>query len=69
LRNAIGRKNLEAFQQALSRLGYAKGRNYVLDARFADTDQSRLPTLAKKLVDRGAGDLALRSPSGLHQQR
>ena len=46
-------QNLEAFKQALNRLGYAEGRNYVLDAQFADTDQSRLPALAKELVDRG----------------
>ena len=46
-------RNLEAFKQALNRLGYAEGRNYVLDAQFADTDQSRLPALAKELVDRG----------------
>src|SRR5262245_60538106 len=46
-------QSLEAFRQALNRLGYAEGRNYVLDAQFADTDQSRLPALAKELVDRG----------------
>jgi len=42
-------RNLEAFQQALSRLGYAEGRNYMINARFAATDQSRLPALAKEL--------------------
>jgi putative ABC transport system substrate-binding protein len=35
------------------RLGYKEGRNYIIDARFADTDWSRLPALAKELVDRG----------------
>jgi ABC-type uncharacterized transport system substrate-binding protein len=46
-------RNLAAFQDALGKLGYTESRNYILDARFADTDQSRLPALAKELVDRG----------------
>jgi putative ABC transport system substrate-binding protein len=45
-------RNLEAFQRGLSELGYKEGRNYVIDVRFADTDKSRLPALAKELVDR-----------------
>ena len=45
--------NLEPFQRGLDELGYKEGRNYIIDARFADTDWSRLPTLAKELVDRG----------------
>jgi putative ABC transport system substrate-binding protein len=45
--------NLEPFQRGLDELGYKEGRNYIIDARFADTDQSRLPALAKELVDRG----------------
>jgi ABC-type uncharacterized transport system substrate-binding protein len=45
--------NLEAFRQGLDGLGYLEGRNYIMEARFADTDQSRLPALAKELVDRG----------------
>ena len=45
--------NLEPFQRALDELGYKEGRNYIIDARFADTDWSRLPALAKELVDRG----------------
>jgi len=46
-------RDLAAFLEALGKLGYEEGRNYILDARFADTDQSRLPALAKELVDRG----------------
>jgi putative ABC transport system substrate-binding protein len=46
-------RNLEPFQRGLDELGYKEGRNYIIDARFADTDQSRLPALAKELVDRG----------------
>jgi putative tryptophan/tyrosine transport system substrate-binding protein len=44
--------NLKAFRQGLAELGYAEGRNYIIDARFADTDAARLPALAKELVDR-----------------
>src|SRR5207249_2306581 len=46
-------RTLEPFQRALDELGYKEGRNYIIDARFADTDVSRLPALAKELVDRG----------------
>jgi putative ABC transport system substrate-binding protein len=46
-------RQLAAFQQGLDGLGYLEGRNYIIEARFADTDQSRLPALAKELVDRG----------------
>ncbi len=46
-------RTLEPFQRALDELGYKEGRNYIIDARFADTDLSRLPALAKELVDRG----------------
>jgi putative tryptophan/tyrosine transport system substrate-binding protein len=44
--------NLEAFKRGLGELGYKEGRNYMVEARFADTDQSRLPALAKELADR-----------------
>ena len=46
--------NLDAFRGALGELGYVEGRNYVIEGRFADTDNSQLPALAKELVDRGA---------------
>ena len=36
-------RSLEAFQRGLGELGYKEGQNYVIDARFADTDPSRLP--------------------------
>jgi putative ABC transport system substrate-binding protein len=45
--------NLRSFQRGLNELGYEEGRNYVIEARFADTDSSRLPSLAKELVDSG----------------
>ena len=43
-------RNLESFQRGLGELGYKEGQNYIIDARFADTDRSRLPALAKELV-------------------
>ena len=46
--------DLDAFRQALGQLGYVEGRNYIIEGRFADTDNSRLPALAKELADRDA---------------
>ena len=43
--------NLRSFKQGLDERGYQEGRNYVIEARFADTDRRRLPALAKELVD------------------
>jgi putative ABC transport system substrate-binding protein len=45
--------NLDTFKKALADLGYVEGRNYIVESRFADTDNSRLPALAKDLVARG----------------
>src|SRR5215472_15584614 len=42
--------DLVTFEKALAELGYIEGRNYVIEARFADTDNSRLPALAYELV-------------------
>jgi putative tryptophan/tyrosine transport system substrate-binding protein len=50
---AVPSANLEAFRQGLDGLGYLEGQNNIIEARFADTDRSRLPTLAKELVDQG----------------
>jgi putative ABC transport system substrate-binding protein len=49
---AVGRPydDLETFKSTLAELGYVEGRNYVIDARFADTDNSRLPALVKELI-------------------
>jgi putative ABC transport system substrate-binding protein len=46
-------ENLDAFREAFSDLGYVEHRDYVIESRFADTDWTRLPMLAKDLVDRG----------------
>ena len=52
---AIGRpdRDLDTFKSALAELGYVEGRNYLIDARFADTDNSRLPALAEELIADG----------------
>jgi ABC-type uncharacterized transport system substrate-binding protein len=44
--------NLAFFKQGLGELGYREGENYVIEARFADLDRSRLSALAKELVER-----------------
>ena len=45
--------DLDTFKKALAELHYIEGRDYVIEGRFADTDNSRLPALAKELVERG----------------
>ena len=41
---------VEAFRQALRELGYAEGKNLVLEVRHADASVERLPELARELV-------------------
>lgn len=43
-------KRLEALRSALRELGYAEGRNIVIDERWANGQYDRLPTLASELV-------------------
>jgi putative ABC transport system substrate-binding protein len=42
-----------AFRDALLKMGYAEGRNLVIESRFADAHFDRLPALAKDLVQAG----------------
>lgn len=53
LGSAADTESLANFRAGLDELGYVENRNYVIDARFAEADRSRLPGLAKELVDRG----------------
>ena len=46
-----GATELDALRQGLRELGYVEGRNIVIDARWAAGDQTRLPALARALVD------------------
>ena len=44
--------NLAAFQQGLAEIGYAEGRNVVIEYRFAEGQLDRLPMLEAELVRR-----------------
>jgi putative ABC transport system substrate-binding protein len=44
---AGGERYYSGLQQGMRELGYAEGRDYVLDARYADGDWGRLPTLQR----------------------
>jgi putative ABC transport system substrate-binding protein len=44
---------LSAFRQGLSDAGFAEGRNFAIEFRFANGERDRLPALATDLVRRG----------------
>jgi putative ABC transport system substrate-binding protein len=45
---------LRAFREGMKALGLIEGRNFVLDERYADGDEGRLPSLATELIGSGA---------------
>ncbi len=47
---ATTRVRVEAFRQSLRALGYAEGKNLVIEWRFAEGNFDRLPSLAEELV-------------------
>jgi ABC-type uncharacterized transport system substrate-binding protein len=47
---SVNPANLEAFRQGLRDLGYVEGRNLVLELRYAEGQEERLPALAAELV-------------------
>jgi putative ABC transport system substrate-binding protein len=47
---AWGRANVEAFQQGLRALGYVEGQNLVIESRYAEEREERLPELVAELV-------------------
>lgn len=48
-----GASELDALRDGLRELNYVEGRNIVIEARWADGDQARLPGLARALVELG----------------
>jgi putative ABC transport system substrate-binding protein len=45
------RDSLGPFLKGMQELGYVEGRDFVVEARYADGDITRVPALAKQLVD------------------
>jgi len=44
---------LQAFRGGMHALGLVEGRDYVLEERYADGDEARLPSLATELLGTG----------------
>ena len=44
---------LKAFREGMEALGLVEGRDFVLEERYADGDEGRLPSLAAELLDSG----------------
>src|SRR4051794_41902257 len=44
---------LETFRQGLHELGYAEGQHFLMETRFAEGSEARLPTLAAELIQSG----------------
>jgi ABC-type uncharacterized transport system substrate-binding protein len=47
---SVQKDRVEAFREALRKLGYIEGQNIIIDYRFADSRSERLPTFAAELV-------------------
>jgi putative tryptophan/tyrosine transport system substrate-binding protein len=47
---SVQKERVEAFREALRKLGYVEGQNIIIDYRFADSKSERLPALAAELV-------------------
>jgi len=50
LTNPVGAGTFEAFRHGLQEHGYVEGRNIVIDRRFSDSVDARLPALAAELI-------------------
>jgi putative ABC transport system substrate-binding protein len=47
---SVQKERVEAFREALRKLGYAEGQNIIIDYRFADGKSERIAALAAELV-------------------
>ena len=53
---------IDAFRQGMRDLGYVEGRIFLIEARYADGQYDRLPTLARELLELGV-DIILAAAS------
>ena len=58
-----GAPRIEAFRQGLRELGYVEGKTFLIEDRYADSNEDRVPTLAAELV-RLKVDVIVTSNSG-----
>lgn len=56
---------LQAFLDAMAKLGYREGQNLVVERRFAAGDDSRLPELAADLVRAGVDAIVVQSSTAI----
>ncbi|MGE5200835.1 MAG: ABC transporter substrate-binding protein [Acidobacteriota bacterium] len=56
---------LQAFLDAVAKLGYREGQNLVIERRFAAGDDSRLPALAAELVRAGVDAIVVQSSTAI----
>jgi putative ABC transport system substrate-binding protein len=63
---AVKPADIAAFRQGLSQLGYAEGRNLIIDYRSADGRPERFPALAAELIGRNCDLIVTRgTPAAL----
>jgi putative ABC transport system substrate-binding protein len=62
--NPLYERNLSAFREGLGALGYAEGKNLVLEVRWAEGSSERLATLAAELVAMNVDVLVTHSTLG-----
>src|SRR4051812_12471804 len=59
-------RDLKSFHQGMQELGYVEGKTYVVEARFADRDMSRLPALARERVELPVDIIVTLGPPPVH---